>query len=84
MDVVAYAVSFSGLIFTLDQARIIWVLHEARGVSLVTWIFYMVSSAVWLVYGHVHKDNVIFITNIFWIMINCFIVVGIVLYGSPS
>jgi len=84
IDVVAYAVSFSGLIFTMDQARIIWFEHEARGVSLVTWLFYVVSSAVWFTYGYIHKDNVIFITNMFWIAINAVIVIGIVLYGGQT
>ena len=81
MDALAYTVSFLSLFFTLDQVRIIWIGHNAAGVSLLSWIFYTLSSSVWFFYGYVHKDRVILITNSLWVLCCAFIVLGVMRYG---
>lgn len=81
LDTLAYAVSFLSIAFTLDQVRIIYFEYNAQGVSLVSWLFYTVSSVVWLQYGRVHKERILIITNAVWLVINMLIVVGILIYG---
>ena len=80
VDMIAYIVSFSSLFFTLDQARLIYIEHKVIGVSLLTWIFYAVSSSVWFFYGYIHKDRVLLVTNFCWILVNISIVVGVLVY----
>ena len=80
IDTLAYIVSILSLLFTADQIRIIWVEHDARGVSFLSWLFYATSAFVWLVYGSVHKDNVLIITNILWVAFALTVVIGVVVY----
>lgn len=80
IDALAYIVSFLSLLFTLDQVRIIWIEHNANGVSLLSWIFYTVSAFVWLCYGVIHKDRVLMITNILWVAFSLFIVIGVIIF----
>ena len=36
---------------TLPQVYEIWVKHQVGGVSLITWSFFTVAAATWLIYG---------------------------------
>jgi uncharacterized protein with PQ loop repeat len=80
IDGLAYIVSILSLLFTADQIRIIWVEHDARGVSFLSWLFYTISAFVWLVYGLMHKDKVLIITNFLWVAFAFAVVIGIVVY----
>ncbi len=80
IDALAYLVSLLSLFFTLDQVRIIWVEQNADGVSLISWVFYTLSSIIWLVYGIAHKDRVLIITNFLWVLFSICVVAGVALY----
>lgn len=80
MDTLAYCASSLSLFFTLDQVRIIWINHTVEGVSLFAWLFYTNSAFIWLLYGYVHKDRVLIITNCAWVLFSLSIVVGIILF----
>jgi uncharacterized protein with PQ loop repeat len=80
MDTLAYVASFLSLFLTLDQVRIVWINHNVSGVSLIAWAGYALSSAVWLAYGYMHKDRVLLITNILWVVMSALIVLGIFMY----
>ena len=82
LDALVYAVAITGMLVTLDQVRLIWIDHNAAGVSLLTWGFYTVSSCVWCGYGRIHKDNVLFLTSALWIIINGTVALGVMIYGS--
>ena len=81
INTIAYVDAFFSMFFTLDQARVIFVTHDAHSVSLITWGFYVISSFVWLAYGYVHEDRVLVITSYGWILVNGLVVFGIVLYS---
>lgn len=81
IDTLAYVVSILSLLFTVDQVRIIWIEHNASGVSFLSWVFYTVSALVWLFYGIIHTDRVITITNFLWVTFSFFIVIGVIMYG---
>jgi uncharacterized protein with PQ loop repeat len=80
IDALAYTVSILSLLFTADQVRIIWVEHNASGVSFLSWAFYTVSASVWFVYGLLHKDKVLIITNFLWAAFALAIVIGVVAF----
>lgn len=81
VDTLAYVASLLSLFFTIDQIRVIWVQHDAHGVSFLSWLFYTFSSVVWFGYGLVHKDKAIVIINFLWIIFSLFILVGVALYS---
>lgn len=81
VDILVYVVSILSLIFTIDQVRIIWIEHNASGVSLLSWLFYALSAVVWLLYGYIHKDRIIIILNALWVACDFIVVVGVIIYG---
>lgn len=80
IDTLAYTVSILSLLSTADQVRIVWVEHNTSGVSFLSWAFYTMSALVWFVYGIVHKDKVLIITNFLWAAFALAIVIGVGAY----
>ena len=64
VDRVIYPVSIFGPIMTLPQIMQIWVNKNASGVSSVSWAAYLVTAIFWLVYGVIHKEKPIILTNV--------------------
>jgi uncharacterized protein with PQ loop repeat len=81
IDKLVYIVIATGLIMTIPQVFKIWVDKNASGVSIVSWSAYLVISFFWLAYGFVHKEKPIIISNILWILMYFFIILGVWLYG---
>lgn len=81
LDKLVLIISFIIPIMTLPQVYNIWFLHQAQGVSLITWGTYLCSSLIWLTYGIVHKDKYIVFANILWVMTDVFIVGGLLIFG---
>lgn len=81
VDALVYIVSTLSLIFTIDQVRIIWIEHNASGISLLSWSFYALSAGTWFFYGYIHKDKIIIITNLLWAAFSLLIVIGVMTYG---
>ena len=81
-DKFVYLVVLCSMLSEVDQIRIIWFGHNAAGVSLTTWTFFTFTSSVWCLYGYLHKDKVIFITSLIWIMLDGLVALGIVVYGT--
>jgi len=80
IDALAYVASIMCQIFTLDQVRIIWIVHNASGVSVLSWGASTVSSIVWLFYGAIRRDQIIFFTSLIWVILCASIVVGVLMY----
>lgn len=49
--------------------------RNADGVSVLTWVLYIVLAVFWLVYGIAHKEKVIIVNNLGWIILELAIVV---------
>ena len=65
-------------LFTLPQAYNIWVKHETTGVSLITWIFFVIASLIWFVYGISIKSKPIVVSYALYAIFNSFVVIGLV------
>ena len=81
MDELVYIIAVFGPFMTLPQVLTIWIEKNTAGVSLTTWIAYIFIAVFWLMYGIMHKEKPIIISNICWILVELLIVVGIVIYG---
>lgn len=80
VDALTYAMSALMLFFTVHQVWLIWSAQDATGVSLVAWLSYTLGSFVWLMYGYVHLDSPIIITNFLWTLLCSLVVLGIILF----
>lgn len=76
-------VLFTGLIgpiASVPQAIEIYSMQDAQGVSLFTWVFFILTQVAALIYSMVHRLTPLIISNILWIVIEVVVVVGILLY----
>jgi len=69
------------MLMTIPQVLIIWVGHDASGVSLASWGAYLVSACLWFVYGIQKHDKTIYVACIGWIVLDAASVVGGVIHS---
>ena len=81
VDRIIYIFVFLVPALATEQIWKIWRYKEASGVSLVAWIVFTVNSSVWLWYGILHREKPIIISSALWIIVDLFIVVGVIVYG---
>ncbi|MBW2990411.1 hypothetical protein KY348_01765 [Candidatus Woesearchaeota archaeon] len=68
-------------LMALPQVIKIWFEKNAVGVSAFSWGAFIFFGIFWLIYGILHKEKPIIITNIIWIVLEALIVIGTLLYG---
>ena len=68
-------------IMTIPQIYKIFSNQSADGLSMISWITYIIVGSFWLTYGIVHKEKPIILVNIGWIIVNTGTLIGIILYG---
>lgn len=76
IDRLIYFAVIIGPVLTLPQVYSIWIQGE-KGVSIITWSAYLVSSVIWLIYGIKHKDMPIITVETMWIILEILIIVGV-------
>ena len=81
LDGVIYAISIVGPVIAIPQVITIWVHHQAAGVSLFYWVMQALASALWLLYGFVHKQKPLIISNPLWLTMCTMVSIGVALYG---
>jgi len=69
-----------GPMSTFIQVVHIFNVRTAAGISVYTWVGYMLVSVCWFAYGFFYKDKPIMIVNTLSLFVNSFIIVGFVLY----
>jgi uncharacterized protein with PQ loop repeat len=67
------------MVMTVPQVVTVWT-REVGGVSLVTWLFYLVSACLWLFYGIRKRDKTIYVACIGWILLDAAVVIGVLLH----
>ncbi len=75
------ATSAATMLMTLPQVFTIWVHRDAHGVSLASWLTYLVAACLWLVHGIQKRDRTIWIACVGWILLDAAIVTGILFHG---
>jgi uncharacterized protein with PQ loop repeat len=69
------------MLMTLPQVLIIWIGHQAAGVSLLSWSGYLVSAVLWFWHGVRTHDKNIYLACVGWIVLDIAVVVGVIAYG---
>ena len=68
------------MLMTVPQVWTIWIERQAAGVSLISWLAYLVSACLWFVYGLRKDDKTIYVACVGWVLLDAAIVVGILMY----
>ncbi len=69
------------MLMTVPQVLTIWIGHQAAGVSILSWSAYLLSAVLWLWFGLQKGDRNIYLPCVGWIMLDCAVIAGAVLYG---
>lgn len=51
---------------------------QAEGVSLFSWIGFMIFSVLFLIYGWIHKVTPMIITNSLWFVVDGLVIAGLI------
>ncbi len=81
IDKMIFFVAIATPLMTIPQVWEIWVNKTVRGVSVATWIGYLLASVCWLMYGTLHRDKPIIYTQTLWIIFSAMVVAGLVAYS---
>jgi len=76
----AYCVAIFSPLFVLPQLVKIWQQKNAQELSLLTWGGYTFGALLWFIYGIVHKEKPIVITNLMLFVIYSAILVSMLIY----
>lgn len=78
---IIYPIGIIGPLMTIPQFVKIWVHQDASSVSVISWSAYLIIAVFWLLYGTIHKEWPIIVSNVLWILMNMAVLVGIFYYG---
>lgn len=65
----------------LPQVFKIYSTQNVLGISLWTWLGFMLLGIIFLLYGIVHKIRPFILTQLLWFIIDFMIVIGIIIYS---
>ncbi len=68
------------MLMTVPQVLTIWVERNAAGVSLVSWVSYLVAACLWFVYGLQKRDKTIYLACVGWVLLDAAIVIGVIIH----
>lgn len=75
------AMSLVTMVMTVPQVWVIWVHHQAAGVSLLSWSAYLVSAALWFWHGVQQHDRNIYLACLGWFGLDLAVIAGVLVYG---
>ena len=80
LDALFYVVAILAPFMTLPQLYVIWVKRTVEGVSVASFMGYIIFNFFWVIYGLIHKDKPILLCNTIWIVLEGLVVLGVLLY----
>ena len=81
LDKIMVFIAIAGPLATLPQVYQVFMTQDAKGLSAATWIIWAFLSVLWMLYGLVHKEMPIVISNLLSIILQATIIIGIFLYS---
>jgi len=81
LEKVLRGLSVFTMLMTVPQVAAVWIGHDAGGVSLVSWLSYLVGACLWFIYGWRKRDKTIYLACIGWIALDAAIVAGVIVHG---
>lgn len=80
LNAVIMVVATASPLITIPQLSDIYIKKTASGVSSITWLAYIFTSAIWFSYGIIHKEKVILINGVLGVVLGTLIYIGTLLY----
>jgi uncharacterized protein with PQ loop repeat len=80
LEKVLRGLSVFTMLMTVPQVLTIWIGRDAGGVSLVSWVSYLVSACLWFVYGLQKHDKTIYLACVGWVLLDAAIVIGVIVH----
>jgi len=68
------------MLMTVPQVLTIWIGHNAGGVSLISWVSYLIAACLWFVYGLQKHDKTIYLACVGWVLLDLAVVIGVIVY----
>lgn len=68
------------MLMTVPQVLTIWVGRDAGGISLISWVSYLIAACLWFVYGIQKRDKTIYLACVGWVVLDAAIVVGVIVH----
>ena len=65
---------------TVPQVIAVWTTAHVVGVSAASWLAYLCSAFLWLVYGLRKRDKTIYVACIGWIVLDAGVLLGVFLH----
>ena len=65
------------MLMTVPQVVSVWSGPAPSGVSLVSWVAYLLAACLWLVYGIQKRDKTIYLACVGWILLDLAVVIGV-------
>lgn len=81
LDNLVLLVAVIGPVTNLPQIFKIFSEKNAAGISVFTWMLWIVMSIIWLIYGIVHKEKPIIISSTLWTIAEIVVIYATLLYS---
>jgi len=81
LEKVLRGLSVFTMLMTVPQVLTIWVGGDAGGVSLISWVSYLISACLWFVYGLQKRDKTIYLACVGWVLLDVAIVIGVIVHS---
>jgi len=81
LNFVITIVATASPLITLPQLFDIYIGKNASGVSGITWLAYIFTSAIWLTYGVIHKEKIILVNGMLGVILGALIFLGTLIYS---
>ncbi len=80
LDILIYPIAIGAPLAMLPQVINLYATRDASSLVLITWLLFGCFNLIWILYGWVHKERPILLTNTMLAFLNFSIVFGILLY----
>ena len=81
LEKVLRGLSVFTMLMTVPQVLTIWIGRDASGISLVSWVSYLVAACLWFIYGIQKGDKTIYLACVGWVVLDAAIVVGVLVHS---
>lgn len=78
LEKVLRSLSVVTMLMTVPQVMAVWFGPDPSGVSLVSWVSYLVAACLWFVYGLQKRDKTIYLACVGWVVLDAAIVIGVI------
>lgn len=64
----------------VPQVYSIYSTQDVSGISLLTWLGFMLLGLIFLSYGILHKIRPLIVTQVLWFIVDFLVVIGVIIY----